>query len=86
MTDETQDFDSTDESEGGENALPEDLDRLLERAEDDDDVLDDTESDDADSGRGEIGSVVSEEMMARSMWSTCSMRYLILRPYSSGRQ
>ncbi len=67
MTDETQDFDSTDESEGGENALPEDLDRLLERAEDDDDVLDDTESDDADSGRGEIGSVVSEEMMARSM-------------------
>ena len=67
MTDETQDFDSTDESEGGENALPEDLDRLLERAEDDDDVLDNMESDDADSGRGEIGSVVSEEMMARSM-------------------
>ena len=74
MTDETKDFDSTDDSDDEGSALPEDLDRLLERAEDDSDDSDDDDDwddeDDSDSdGKGEIGSVVSEEMLARSMIS-----------------
>lgn len=74
MTDETKDFDSTDDSDDEGSALPEDLDRLLERAEDDsEDSDDDDDWDDEDDsysdGKGEIGSVVSEEMLARSMIS-----------------
>ena len=48
MTDETKDFDSTDEPEDGDASLPEDIDRLLERAEgDSDDEDQDGEEDEA---------------------------------------
>lgn len=64
MTDETQDFDSTGKTDG-EGSLPEDLDRLIERAEEDAADTEGEAGDDADAGT--VGSAVSEEMAARSL-------------------
>lgn len=66
MTDETQDFDSTDETGDGDS-LPEDLGRLIERAEEDAADVDEEAGDEAETGKSGIGSAVSEEMAARSL-------------------
>lgn len=66
MTDETQDFDSTDET-GDEGSLPEDLGRLIERAEEDAADADEQANDEGQTDKSGIGAAVSEEMAARSM-------------------
>lgn len=65
MTDETKDFDSTDEPEDGDASLPEDIDRLLERAEGDSD--DEDQDDEEDETPRSTGSAMSEEAVARSL-------------------
>ncbi|WP_417143668.1 DNA gyrase subunit A [Raoultibacter massiliensis] len=65
MTDETKDFDSTDEPEDGDASLPEDIDRLLERAEGDSD--DEDQDDEEDEAPRSAGSAMSEEAVARSL-------------------
>ncbi|WP_431978846.1 DNA gyrase subunit A [Raoultibacter massiliensis] len=65
MTDETKDFDSTDEPEDGDASLPEDIDRLLERAEGDSD--DEDQDDEEDEAPRSTGSAMSEEAVARSL-------------------
>ena len=65
MTDETKDFDSTDEPEDGDASLPEDIDRLLERAEGDSD--DEAQDDEEDETPRSTGSAMSEEAVARSL-------------------
>ena len=65
MTDETKDFDSTDEPEDGDASLPEDIDRLLERAEGDSD--DEDQDGEEDETPRSTGSAMSEEAVARSL-------------------
>ena len=65
MTDETKDFDSTDEPEDGDASLPEDIDRLLERAEGDSD--DEDQDGEEDEAPRSTGSAMSEEAVARSL-------------------